>query len=118
METRMMNQMLEKFTNQYPRTAKEVAETFRFSNEKTISYFVISLSLLMCKITNGCYKSYHPNTDKIPTEVVDIFGISYTKQFIIILNKLISIGEEDKITEMKSLEPDKFFEKMINQFVK
>jgi hypothetical protein len=115
-ETKMMNKMLENFTSQYPRTAKEVAETFRFENENTVSYFVISLSLLMCKITKGCYKSYHETTDKIPAEVIDIFGVSYTKQFIYILNELITIGEEAKITEVKSLEPDRFFEKMINQF--
>lgn len=118
-ETKMMAKMLKEFASQYPRTTKEVAETFTTNtnyDKNTISYFVISLSLLMCKMKKGYYKSYQRNNDDLPIQVIDTFGVCYTKQFIHILNQLISIGEEDKITKMKSLNPDGFFKKMINQF--
>ncbi len=118
-ETKMIAKMLEQFASQYPRTTKEVAETFAtYTNydKNTISYFVISLSLLLCKIKKGHYKHYQRNKDDLPIQVVDTFGVYYTKQFIHILNQLISIGEEDKITKMNSLDPDCFFKKIINQF--
>lgn len=117
-ENRMLNQMLEEFALQYPRTTKEVSDTFASPtyNKNTISYFVISLALLMCKMKNGHYKSYQRNKDDLPIKVIDTFGVCYTKQFIHILNQLISIGEENSITKMKSLNPDGFFKKMIDQF--
>ena len=118
-ETKMMTKMLEEFASLYPRTTKEVAETFTTStnySKNSISYFVISLSLLLCKMKKGHYKSYQRNKDDLPVQVVDTFGVCYTKQFIHVLDQLISIGEEDKITKMKSLNPDGFFKKMIDQF--
>ena len=111
--------MIMDFESKYPNTAK-CSHNMR---EKGLPYDTslwigVNASILMMKLDRGDYNEYRKTKCKLPNEVIDMFGKTYMENALTVAEKVYNMtGEYERMKTVKALDPDAFFEKLINQYI-
>lgn len=112
-----MDAMIANFQSKYPRSATYVANLNPAYPAELKMKMVVCVSLVMAKLDRGDYKKLQRNNEKLPNEVIDMFGETYLKNYSRLADKVYeAIGNYNTFPKMKLLDPDNFIENLINQY--
>jgi hypothetical protein len=113
--------MLLNFGTNYPQTTEFVStelSDIKYWNKKTILLMIVNVSVLMSKLKERKYNKYLKDSSiDIPIEWIDMFGKTYLRNFKNIVEIIYQTTGDTIISPKvtKSLEPDNFIVKLINQ---
>lgn len=113
--------MLLNFGTNYPETTEYVStemNDIKSWNKKTILLMIVNVSVLMSNLKERKYNKYLKDSSRdMPIKCIDMFGKTYLRNFKKIVEIIYqSTGDTIIPTKaMKSLEPDNFVVKLINQ---
>jgi hypothetical protein len=113
-----MNSLINKFNSNYPRTTAKAICIKDINLPEDIAIWVsINVSLLMAKLKRGDYSQYMRDSNStLPDNVVDMFGYTYLQNVEKVIEQIfMATGEYSHIKNLKTLQPDNFFKKLINQ---
>jgi hypothetical protein len=112
-----MEQIIAKFSSKYPRVATIVTGLNPDYPIELKLKMVVSVSVLMSKLDKGDYKKYQKKSEKLPDEVVDMFGRTYIQNYSKVADQVFeAIGNYNTFPKVKILEPDNFIEKLMAQY--
>jgi hypothetical protein len=112
-----MDKLITDFESNYPRTTEMAVRVKEMEMPVEINLWIsINVSVLMTKLKRGDYSAYQKSKTPMKDEVIDIFGKTYLQNIEKVAHQVFLLtGEYSQMKTMKSLSPDNFFLKLINQ---
>jgi hypothetical protein len=113
-----MNKLITEFSSKYPQATEMAVQVKELDMPMDIALWVsINVSILMAKLKRGDYsKNMRNPNEQLSDECIDMFGVTYLKNIKKVAEQVwYATGSYSHIKQLKSLQPDDFFEKLINQ---